>query len=578
MASIIVLLIMAGCAAYQFLKGTFLKSFVTFMAALSAGIIAFAFFEPLAGLLIQREMLPGWAQPLCLVMLFIVAFAVLQTAAITLTRQPIDFGVKAERAGRIVLGLLLGLVVSGLLLTAAAMTPLSSGFPYQRFDSARPDPQHPRKPLLNPDGFLTRLFAIISRGSFSGSQSFAVLHADFLDQLFLNRILIDKKVPVFVEPGSIMLPAKAAAWPAPEGLKDTQGNPLSSKTGYDLIMVRLGFTNAILKAGGTFSTGQLRLICKEKGDKRSFQGSAINVYPAGYIGSAGRLQLKGLADQITIQSQDIKDKAAWIDFAFHVPAGFEPVAVGFKANVIAEVPPMVSAEQAPNPIPFISSAACATLSAKVVPLTSAKIYGQEISSGTKFLEGTTLNVPDRSGWEKLQTERSSMPARFEQDAISCAQAELKIPAAAAESSQSSQKAKENKLPKLLKPLKGYTILSLKCNIPAAGSATPGEQLPTLIDSTGAAHHSCGIVTGGSIGDDTIFEFDYCSLASAITLAEDGSVAKTFPQAVWLTEQAQSISEFYVLYMVKTNTIILSVRPAGAQTGAAIEGAEGFLVK
>jgi hypothetical protein len=64
MASIAVLLIMAGCAAYQYLKGTLTRAFATFMAALCASIVAFAWFEQLADLLIQRETLTDWAQPL----------------------------------------------------------------------------------------------------------------------------------------------------------------------------------------------------------------------------------------------------------------------------------------------------------------------------------------------------------------------------------------------------------------------------------------------------------------------------------------------------------------------------------
>jgi uncharacterized membrane protein required for colicin V production len=574
---------MAGCAAYQYLKGTFLKSFATFMAGLCASIVAFAWYEPLADLLRDNEILPGWAQPLCLLVLFIVTFAVLQTIAITFTRQPIDLGLMAERAGRIVLGLLLGLVLSGLLLIAAEMAPLSSRYPYQRFNSAKPNLQDLQKPsgvIPSSDGFLTRFFALLSRGSLSGSQSFAVLHADFLNQLFLNRSLSDKQMSAFAEPGSITLPAKAAAWPVAEGLKDSSGNPLSSKSGYDLVMVRIGLTAVAIKSGGTFTPGQLRLICKEKSDKLRLQGSAIDVYPVGYIGSGGRLQPKGLTDQIKLLPQDIKDKAAWIDFAFYVPAGFEPVVVGFKANIITELPLLVSADQAPKPIPFIQSASCITLFAKVVPPTSAKIYGLELASGTKLLEGALPdNVPDRNGWTTLQTERSIMPAQFEQDQITCVRAELK---SAAEPNHPAKKTKEKikeiKLTKIIKPANGYAVLSLKCNTPAVGSAIPGEQLPTLVDSAGVIHQPCGILAGGKVDDNTIFEFDYCSLTGNLTLAEDGSVAKPFPDTLWLTEQAQSISEFYVLYMVKTNTIILSVHPAGTQTGASFEGTEGFIAK
>jgi hypothetical protein len=45
----------------------------------------------------------------------------------------------------------------------------------------------------------------------------------------------------------------------------------------------------------------------------------------------------------------------------------------------------------------------------------------------------------------------------------------------------------------------------------------------------------------------------------------------------LTEKADSISELYVLYLVKPGTIIVSVQPTGSQSGAGFEGTEGYLV-
>jgi hypothetical protein len=257
------------------------------------------------------------------------------------------------------------------------------------------------------------------------------------------------------------------------------------------------------------------------------------------------------------------------------------VAVALKANAIAEVPPLVSADQAPKPIPFIQSSDCATLFARVAPAASAKIYGLELASGTRLLEGTTLVVTDYNAWTTLQTQHSIKPAQFEKDQITCVRAELKAQTTPAEPNRPSQSPKENKLPKMLKPANGYSLLSLKCNTPAVGSATHGEQLPTLIDAFGTVHRPCGLLAASKTSDGTIFEFDYCSLTGnpteEITLDNNGAVAKPFPETVWLTEQAESISQLYTLYMVKTGTIILSVQPAGTQVSAAFEGTEAFLV-
>ncbi len=350
MASIAVLLIMAGCAALQFFKGSLIKSFVTFMAALCSSIVAFAWFEQLANLLfIQRDTLPDWGQPICFVLLFIVAFAILQTIIMLLAKQSINLGVMSERIGRVVFGIALGLILSGVLLTAVAMSPLPNNYPYPRFQSARPNPQNPSKAILNPDGFVTGLFAISSSGSLSGTNSFAVLHADFLDQLFFSRYQTGKNITSLAAPGSIKLPDKAAAWPAPEGLKDSSGEPVASKPGHDLIIVRVGLTNTMMRTGGILIPGQLRLICKDKNDKEPYKGSAESIYPIGYLKTPNQLQLiTGLDENIRLESSQFKDGVKWTDFAYYVPTDTGPVAISFKENIILEVPPPVSPEQAPK--------------------------------------------------------------------------------------------------------------------------------------------------------------------------------------------------------------------------------------
>ena len=189
MGSLLVVLIILGCVAYQYLKGTLVKSFVVVITSICASVVAFGYFELLANVFISCEIFVLWAYPLSFALLFILAFAVLQTIAAQLTRRPIDLGLLPERIGRVVCGIFLGLIVSGLLLTAAAMAPIPAKYPYQRFDETSPDPENPGKVLLNADGFATGWFSIVSSGSFSGKRSFATLHPAFLDQLFLNRLV-----------------------------------------------------------------------------------------------------------------------------------------------------------------------------------------------------------------------------------------------------------------------------------------------------------------------------------------------------------------------------------------------------
>jgi hypothetical protein len=125
-----VLAIMAGCAVYLFLKSTFIKAFATAIAAACAGALALGLFGILAKTLTSlsgnMDLLVQWGEPLCFALLFIVAFAILQTIVSLLTRKPIDLGLWPERIGRALIGLLLGFILSRVLCSILIMTFLPS--------------------------------------------------------------------------------------------------------------------------------------------------------------------------------------------------------------------------------------------------------------------------------------------------------------------------------------------------------------------------------------------------------------------------------------------------------------------
>jgi len=368
MASLVVVLIILGCVAYQYLKGTLVKAFATIIITICASVVAFGYFELLANVFVSRSdnsrflSIVPWAQSLSFVLLFVLTFGILQTIAALLTRHPVDFGLYAERIGRVLCGIFLGLILSGLLLTALAMSPLPGKWPYQRFDRRNPNVENPDKVLPNADGFATGWFSIISRGSFSGKKSFAALHPNFLDQVFLNRHNVADDVSIVTSSQAIELPRKkemAACWLAHEDIKDSDGSPLQ-KSQHNLTIVRVGIKRSAVKKdaiidGGTFTFSQLRLVCKRESDAENLLGKGKNIYPIGYLKTADQLQIARLNDRIKLKRGDFDDRVRvrWIDFAFYVPDNFQPVLVEFKQNSIAAVPPPVSAEQAPPPAPFI---------------------------------------------------------------------------------------------------------------------------------------------------------------------------------------------------------------------------------
>jgi len=138
---------------------------------------------------------------------------------------------------------------------------------------------------------------------------------------------------------------------------------------------------------------------------------------------------------------------------------------------------------------------------------------------------------------------------------------------------------------MFEPLEGYILLSLKCNNPSTGSALKVQQLPVLVEISGLIHQPVGVIASGKVNDQVIYEVDYCSLTTdnipeGLAIAEDGSVIKPFPDTIWITKEAQSISEFYVLYLVKSgrNTFITSVKPAGSKSFASFKEYEAFFIK
>lgn len=358
MVSLVMLAIMAGCAVFLYLKGTFVQGLTMVFNAIIASFIALAFFEFVADLLIKQA--PGmapWGQMICSLLLFILTLAVLQTAAMQIGKEKVNLGLWPERVGRIVSGILVGYVITGQLLVAGAMAPLPKGYPYARFPERNIDASKPGKALLNPDGFITGLFGTISKGSFSPMgepKSFAMLHAGYLDHLYLNRHSASSGVSVMTSTEALSLERKAGVWEAPSGLRDTDGETPPNRPGHTLMLVRVGIKKNAIRDAGKFTLSQLRLVCGPQGQAPLAGGGTV-AYPIGYIGAGGRLDLKPLSETLTIQASDIPDNKKDIDFAFFVPAGTVPRLLGFKLNNIEQVSAIATGDEVPEVISYRDS-------------------------------------------------------------------------------------------------------------------------------------------------------------------------------------------------------------------------------
>ncbi|MHC4212204.1 MAG: hypothetical protein ACYSWP_02415 [Planctomycetota bacterium] len=361
-ANLVVFGIMVACAAYMYLKSTLLNAFATIIVTICSTIIAFAYFEFVAVQLHRSKAIIPWAQALAFALLFIIPFAILQTLIERLSKKPVSMGTLPEKIGRIICGIVLGIIVAGTLLTVLILAPLPSQYPYPRFEKTATNADQPQKPLLNADGFAAGWFNAASKGSLSSKASFAALHPDFLSQAFLNRLYLTAALKTTADADAIMVPKKSprdpnavGSWRASDQLKYANGKPLSPKQGHHLVIVRMRILRKAFPDAGFFTTSQIRLICTETANANNpLTGSAINAWPIGYINAENQLQLQKLGDQIIVSTnfKDNKIKFVDIDLAFNVRNEYVPIFLQFKQNALTEVQKPVTPDKAPPPVPF----------------------------------------------------------------------------------------------------------------------------------------------------------------------------------------------------------------------------------
>ena len=352
MALVMVLLVLGLTLAFFYLKCTMMQSLMMLWASVVSTILAFSFYESLAGLLISRGYGLQWAHVGSYVLVFIVTFAVLRSVSELLIGINIDLGNAAKASAAVICGLLTGIIFSGNLLVAMGLLPLQGKVFYSRFDPAGPVIlNNPKTPALSTDGFVSGLYGLISSGSMSSNKSFKVLHADYLNQIHLNKLKTKDGVLPVCSPEAIKVPSKKGQqpvrfWTSPENEK--------------LVVVRMGISAKKIPDGGAanasgkieFFPVQIRLIVKEE-DKASapankrLSGSAKALYPVGFWNN-GMLSRLDLKETISPDLKDLKDRILWRDVAFEVPEGYRPILLEFKQNAAADLSSYTVVESSPE--------------------------------------------------------------------------------------------------------------------------------------------------------------------------------------------------------------------------------------
>jgi hypothetical protein len=351
MINLIVLVILAACAAVMYLKGTLVQAAIMVFNALLAGFAALGFYEMLAVYLVKYvSSLTVWAPLIGFVLLFVVVFAVLQTVALQIHKEKTDMGLWPERIGRPVCGLLLGYVLLGNLLIAVAMAPIPSIYPYPRFGDRNPNPSQPSKPLFSPDGGVSGLFSVISEGSLSAlnqPHSFGMVHAGFVDSLYLNRQKPPKDVSIATKDPVLEVPRKGGVWEAPATLRDAEGQAPAVTPDRKLMVVRASI-KATSQDAVKFTLSQWRLVCAPRGPANALAGKGQSVYPMGFLGSGNVLVKKPLDELIPITPDEMRGRTTKsYDFVFAVPADQIPILLAFKQNNLVQLSLPISGDEQP---------------------------------------------------------------------------------------------------------------------------------------------------------------------------------------------------------------------------------------
>jgi hypothetical protein len=347
-AELVVLVVILAIAGFNYFKGSIVKSFLLCINAIISSTVALAFFETAGRIILGYGYGGQWVPGGSFIFIFIVVFIIMNILTDKLAPADIHFTDLIDKIIRSSIAVFTGLAIAGTILITAALMPIGTNWPYQRFDPHNKNlqPQEPDKGLiLNADGFTAGLASWFSRGSMSGSKSFAVFHPDFLNEIHLNRIEEDKDNLAIA--GAQAVEVKAAWEPnsTTKLISVTDSQPLRSKPGTKIVIVRTGLKSGAIKDGGAmaednmlaFTTAQVRLICKTRDSADNLGGSGYTVWPVGFIRNETVVELKNLTDEIKLNPTDFSGGTKWYDFVFYIPSDTVPVMLEFKLNAVAEV-------------------------------------------------------------------------------------------------------------------------------------------------------------------------------------------------------------------------------------------------
>ncbi len=343
---LIAALLILVIAYLQAIQGLFSALIMMIVSILSA-VVAFNFYQPLAEAFLY-ERIPEAAEGIALAVLFIVPLIGLRLGLDALITKNIELNKWVDLGGGGFLGLIAGIICTGVLTTAMQMFPFDKAIlSYEPFDGslARSSSITP----FSPDQFTVRLFDSLSNGGLTSGDntSFSGTHDDLLAELFAWRNTAGLGGRIDTLPGTIKI--KGIYQPSEQQLpilSDLPANPMiptgkSTKT----IIVRVEVNPSAREQGHNWwllPGTHFRLLCKSGESAKSY-------YPTGYLtyetqgGWALHVpEMKGGKSQIVelaIQRPAVKGlKFLTADLVYQIERNDKPAELIFRRAAKAKAP------------------------------------------------------------------------------------------------------------------------------------------------------------------------------------------------------------------------------------------------
>ncbi len=169
--SIVVALMVLLVTMFSVRQG-FFSGLIMFFETVVACLLAFTLYEPFYGLLSDTIKDPGVGEPLCLMVVFLVALAIMRIATDKLIPGNVKMNMYVDWAGGGLCGLFTGLILVGTALIAIQMMPIGSEIvTFERYQQDAEGRPVRKNVLFKPDQFVAGLLEMMSTGRFGTDDS-----------------------------------------------------------------------------------------------------------------------------------------------------------------------------------------------------------------------------------------------------------------------------------------------------------------------------------------------------------------------------------------------------------------------